>query len=971
MIPLSRATATSLVLCLLAACVPACLRRRAHPAEHVAPHGASLAGRVERAFDQRPRPIDGPAGMDDTRFVVGGLRAELGPRGVVVSTHRFDAHLIATARLERAWVFVTDDGAIFAGPEFTGKLRAIGPKRIAPLEVFRAAFNGLPSPIGATGWTHGLLGLVVNGDIWTTDGSTVTRAGATPSRASEVAFADAQRGIAALADGSLARTADGGRTWSPVPIGIDLALYVAYDGRALLVKTPFGWKAFGDDNQLAQNVSDVHLSHRTSESAEARVATAYDRAVPELRASRAIVMRDGTRLVATDSHDLVQLDREGRERWRTPLGARDAALAHWGSSALLLSEVVLRSDDGLVWRPIEGLRLPPPEHFLERDFPTDFDPYYWRGHVLRLSDDGRHAMLSGPCGRPPEDSATICAIVDGSQEHHEWRLPVADRDDHVSFRPMHNAQLLFSVTRDQRPDRHFVIDTDTGVVTAVPCAAANDSCDLLDWAGDGRIWGQVAHHAGPESVSLDVVYGPLGGPLEIHSAPAGTTNVALTVRGRGIALSGDYEHAWRTLDAGRTWTPFDPGRFDPRVGLECTPEGCRADRMQWLGWNDSRSVTPPVIEAPAAAPGGSAPTGPSHTSGPITLLPLHCTVADSMVPSPWRAHPSVDHWLWPMGSIYEEANGGAHAETSTLVWDRFGSAIHRADVPSSSGIVARDSTRFLGGDAGALLVTAGEFPELSWARDNDVHTLRGTLLPWNAGWVEVDTRDWLVEPRGDGGVAVLTRAALGSQSPAEALRNAGGLDPMDHAAEADRNRRMGSRPAHILLEVDADGTVTASRGYLATNAVAGLSRVRGQWGRLSLDLDGAVTFAPISGPVTQTLGRRDGPIAPCVAGSADPLAVTATFPSYEHAPLDVSLTGFSVEAGEATVELTPTGACLRSARWAVRASAPLSPVRPARFYDPEDRRAAMIAVESVSGGLEGIVDNGTVRRTIRCHGGAP
>jgi hypothetical protein len=166
----------------------------------------------------------------------------------------------------------------------------------------------------------------------------------------------------------------------------------------------------------------------------------------------------------------------------------------------------------------------------------------------------------------------------------------------------------------------------------------------------------------------------------------------------------------------------------------------------------------------------------------------------------------------------------------------------------------------------------------------------------------------------------LTRGALESGALARALEYAGGIGLGDRTMEAEQARRFGSRPGDIVFEVDARGTVTASRVYLVTDTLAGLAQVRGEWGRVTRHVDGTVAFESIAGGDAQALGHIGGSIGACQGSATDPGAVMVQFAGSDRGPESGARVP-TFDAPVVAVAISRQGTCLRDARWAVRTDA--------------------------------------------------
>lgn len=584
--------------------------------------------------EHRVEPIPGPGAWAQTRFTVDGLRAEITAAGVAFSPER-TGPLRVVVELERAWVFVADDGLVASSDAFLGPLRRLGE---------------VPRPFSVTPSTRGRIAACAGDDVWVTDGHTVERTAPLPGPPFQAAFADARRGAAALDDGRLAATRDGGASWSLVGLGSDVALGVAFERGALRAETTRGEvEVFPDDPPLADPPPTRGSAESNADRAAIRRAIIARR--PVAADHQMVPLADHSWLSA-DRSEITHHDDAGPRAEPVRLGSvlGRCYLSRWGDGAAIHCADTFLNDEvgGTTTRRRDGLFQTDNGETLRPVFPPPaMYPAFASYRRLTFSDDGAHAAMLSRCdgevlrGSDPP----LCALTDGVGVWRELTLPPREPgDSRWELTGMH-AGLLLARRRHGAGWQRVVVDTDAGVVRGVEVPAPDGrawSDGHLDWTGDGHLVGLLRARSG-DGVGEDVVLalGEAAGPIATLAVPTGFVAVGFADALHGLAAGHRLDALWRTSDGGRSWsplpTPIDGSRrwtpADPSIRCDRTScvvgglihvEGFGAPRLRGDALLVARSDDPPAALPRAAGPG----------FGPIV-----CSATGPVSASPWRTRP--------------------------------------------------------------------------------------------------------------------------------------------------------------------------------------------------------------------------------------------------------------------------------------------------------------------------------------------
>ncbi len=295
-------------------------------------------------------------------YLIGPLRADL--RGAVstVAEDVPEMPIVRAMRAARGWVFVTENGQVWASTTFTGRLRALHsfdcrrepqPRHADNLPevgvtndlggVFAGARRRRPDDLG------GLLAAPRPGDapsigaypaievfegrgriviaapggrsLYSTDGVTFSRVDIDDAMA--MAFSSESRGAVIVGE-SLRTTRDGGRTWNAIDLGEQLPLMVEGRDEGLFVDTSEGMRRIGDDDSLTPAQPRGDGPTRTSRAPEFRrvFERGYARAtMPTPRCAPLVLREDGYDVEPFVLGIPERTDRWGVRGWNIPRGA--------------------------------------------------------------------------------------------------------------------------------------------------------------------------------------------------------------------------------------------------------------------------------------------------------------------------------------------------------------------------------------------------------------------------------------------------------------------------------------------------------------------------------------------------------------------------------------------------------------------------------------------------------------------------
>lgn len=847
--------------------------------------------------------------VGDAQFVAGGLRLEADDAGVRLARQGLFGRCEAAA-LGEGWVFVSRHGVVARSETFLGDLARVG--EVTGVDRVQVA-------------TRGRLAVVTRaGAIFVTDGRSVAAAGPTRVPARVSAFADEQNGAAALADGGLAVTRDGGASWREVALGSDVAIDVCFDRGALRVRTPRGWSALTPDGRLSPpeqtNPTEARGEIDPARLAALRAALHAQRERAPAPPREAVTLADGTTLRVRGA-SLERVGRDGAVITTFPLPRDYGCEAHtWGpAAAVTCGRDVYRTTDG------EALSLV--YSAASRDSRSD--------RAVRFSDDGLHLVLGQPCAPRVEAEGapqTVCALLDGIGAWREVALPTGYDEPGA----MRGGRILFARC-EAGLCRAEVLDVETGSSRAITPAARPDAGDLTlasrpRWTRDGALVA-VARRAGadPNGPSW-LVRGDPGEALALQPLPSGTVDVAFDDQTRGVAVGSRLGTLARTLDGGRTWEPL-PVPLDgtlPDVGYEpagtrCEPEGCDVEGVFSVrGWGPARATEPrwfsmmPAALAPRVA---SAP--PDTSASPDTSAPsstrLRCASAGSATQSPWsRGTGEVLPGWWFGGRVRVRRASDDRSAPETLAWVGDGVRPGTATLPERAR--RRFDRRVLGaGTRGPLLGMDDEFlPAWRGPRATGL-SFAGVL--WGGRLLGFSGEGALAVPAPDGGVFVVATGYI------------------------DGTRlRLG---AHVT----AAGTLTAPRAVLARDRGYGFARVRGRGALAQLVAGRQVRVTPLDGGPAENLGVLPERLAVCNTPDRDRGAAVIDWNSGEGEAL-VAVESFRESTLRAEVAFSARGACLRGLVGRVVEA---------------DGNVFSLGLRASGSALVGYLDDAQAREPIRCE----
>jgi len=822
------------------------------PAAALAQRAAEEPAVVTLRLGDTPHPIPGPLGADGDRVQIGGRRAERGGGRWRFSDDRVIQQIRAAVALDGRFVFVTEDGLVAASDTFVGPLRPLG---------------AVPGAGRASSWTRGRLAVLADDAFFTTDGTSLTPAGATPAPARHAAFLDARTGAAVLADGRLVFTRDGAATWAPVDLGRDLALLVAFRDGALRVFTTRGALALSAAGELSPAPAPPAARPAPRPAQDEALAAAWRERepVPDHGATPHARLPDGT-FVAVEGGSVRHVDAAGRVLSSRDLGTQCTA-SSWPGGVGVACGDLYRTTDGETWEAIPG----PPAAPQPRLDPVVF------------ASDGAGVALIGQCeGERFEPRAQALCVRDARGR---WRdlsgaLPA---DGFNSLRGMRAGDLL--VDRGVRDGGLFLVDISAGTsrrVTfeGVPAEGVHVADAYL--ADDGAYVAVVR----TERASW-YARGAEGAAWSALRLPDGVVAVDFADARRGVALGDRFERLWRTLDGGASWEPLPTGVAysgeSPRIvappEVRCEARGCSAGGFLFVrGWGP--------VQAPRERIYGGARRPDVARRPRGSFAPVRCVTGAA----------GASRRLGGRLSTYDHgASLSRRGDVATLAWrgeDGRGAATFT---------VGRGEpfTVTLAFHAGALVAT---YRDLAWARGA---TLRPLGLP-RVGAGTFSRAEWLTASAEGGGVVALSTPAPGIDPP----------DPEDPSL----------RPldVQVAFEVSAAGAVVRRRTevgdpYHDVRFTRGLARVGARWGLADIGYDGAVRFAPLDGGAPTPIGALPDDLRPCAA-DAPRGAAMVRFNTYV---LPRGLDAPQPERARVDVELAAGAACLREV--AIERAAPRRP----------------------------------------------
>jgi hypothetical protein len=807
------------------------------------------------AHDEALQTAPGLSGASGTRFLAGGLRAEVTVATVALSDARLGAPLAAAVEVADGWLWLSRDGALSASDHFTSAMRPLG----------RAA--GL---VRTSSWSRGRLSVITREGAFTSTGRALAPVRNLPAPAFEMAFADGLFGAATLVDGRLTRTHDGGDTWELVELDQDLALSVRCVGTGLVVETTRGALELSATGPLT--AYRPRATEETPVSAAQLVEQALRDRVPTWSRLPSARLSDGA-WVSFDRTEAVKSDARGRELRRVHLTEREvpARVERWGDAVVVRADRLYRTTDG--------------QHF-ETLLPTGGEG--WSGDAFALSDDGVSAALPGPCAAALVDVSDRIEAVCIRTPAGRWRdvtIVTVTPVERGVRRAMHGGLLLLGApdhAAEGAPSlRYVVIDTAHGDVrTVIPPERARWTHNL-EWTREGLLRGVVEAADDRPGPRRWMVSGPPEGPWESHAIPDGAQGVTFADTRRGVAFGRRASSLWRTLDNGGFWaaipTPPDAAgrRFSPLPEAVCDESGCTVDDVLRVdGWGPLRDVEAHT-EAPVETATPDDDTAPPTPRQLLANAPtLRCEGVGAGAPSPWRAAAGASV-AWGVG-VAASRPGRTGLD---LAWrDDDGRAGQVSLTGSADAVI-------LGAGAGALVARRATPPTLGWVHGASTTPLTG-LLPAVPGWLEGGATAWLTLPARGGGLVALT--TWGSAR---------------HIAAA--------------FEVDAQGAVQGSRRLLpegpdGASASLLLARRNDRW-NLAYALGGGRLRVVAWDGATTDLSLSPGALRVCV-GDVRPGATTLSIPLGASWGRALDLDGTPALAARVTVEASPESACVRYVR---------------------------------------------------------
>jgi hypothetical protein len=260
------------------------------------------------------------------RRAIGTMRVEVqGDRVLAVAQDRPDRAITGATRVERGWVFITDDRVVVASGTFTGRLRVLG--RMGCVSILDGSSQGRA------------VFRDESGAVWTTDGRDPIARMRVPEKTLKVVFHTARYGLAQVEDGALWETRDAGHAWERVG---DLRAWSLHATRA-------GVRAATDRGLLLFRGDRAPEAAPESTAEELRLAVDGSYSSPETPLGRALEARFQTpvRVLETPSAS-VQC---GGEALSLPEGG---SLSGWAGYGCFVRPAVGRRLRGLVGQYLDG-----------------------------------------------------------------------------------------------------------------------------------------------------------------------------------------------------------------------------------------------------------------------------------------------------------------------------------------------------------------------------------------------------------------------------------------------------------------------------------------------------------------------------------------------------------------------------------------------------------------------------------------
>lgn len=864
--------------------------------------------------------------VDGSHFFVCGRRAEVRDGRVFFGEDGFENPYLKAVQASEGWVFFSVlDGLVARADAFTDALHPLG--RFAS-----GATTAEPS--------RGRAAFVAQSSLWLSDGRTISRA-EVPGAVASAAFSDATSGAAALTDGSLLLSRDGGARWTPVDLGGDRALRVWFDD-GLRVRLALRDAMLGADGGL----TTVPRAARARD-AEASGVEAVQAIVRESGAAFSRIHLGGGAWAALDRATMRVHDSRGAERSYELATERRFAdppmpFARWGDSLA----VTLAAGQSSVWH-----RLGSDGRMSLIFGPGGFASSTFLHRGVVWSDDGRHLARMGPCptARPSEreeddeepsrssfgdDSGerrdapptAMCVLEDGVRRWREVSLPDVDTAGvRWSVAGMHGALALLSNELDAT--EYAVFDTASGAKSPVLAADSSVHITSIRWARDGSLVGGGERCAdGCEPV---VLRGSSERPLAVTRAPGAVGAVEFVDADRGLALAPDFTRLWRTRDGGASWevvaSDIAHARNDT-PSVVCDPDGCNVGvRMRVRGWGPINASSRTVLATRDAPELGEREAPRASALGAERSAQLRCEFSGASRPSRWSVGEGGRVRAWPDGvAMFTSAGDGAR--TSWWVAGRHGVTVfpHAADDGSEPPF------RFFG-SSGATLALSSQAPRPLFSVD---------------GARTTELRDAPFDAISEWGYAATGWQSFGTTDGSSVV-----------------SAQLSTTPETTLIaELGERGAVRAWRVFLNGNNRGAIARRGAVTGMYSIHNDGTATFAPLSGdaPVSAPPWRTSSP--PC-AGRTSADALVLRTASQLHPP-GIAPNGVgNLDDLRTVVELSSDGACVRS----------LSAVLDRRYEATERGRERLAGLYSLhldavaSDAMTGFADDGRRRVAIRCR----
>lgn len=865
--------------------------------------------------------------VDSTHFLLCGQRIEVRDERAVFADDETADRLQWAVEASDGWVFLTDNNLVLRSDDFTGALRPLG---------------RLDGGFAVMFHTRGRAGIIARGELWLSDGRTLSRADVLGRPVIGVAFFDAARGAAVVSDGSLARTTDGGARWTSVDLGGDRALSLWFD-RTMTVRLALRSVTLMPDGTLG-------LASPTASAEPESTATAT---VSAALAERRVGF---DRVYLTDDVWASPIERgmnfhDGRNPDRTIglsntpwFGRGRSDLLRWGRSLALAIPV----DNDLAWHRLDA------DGRITRVFGPDGAPSIaFPEEGVAWSDDGRHVGWIGRCPstqRQQRDGelvgdesasesdergdaapSTMCVLEDGVRRWREVPLPdAAAAGVRWSLRGFHRASALLQNTFE--PTEHAVVDTASGAKTTVRCDDPSVHIRWLRWAFDGALAGAGERCAdGCEPV---VLHGAADGPLSARPSPGGDVAVDFVDADRGLALDVGFATLWRTRDGARTWetvmTRVPRQRADqPRV--MCDADGCAVgERVRVRGWGALPTLTREVVsgsDAPVMALGEPAP--PRERD--LRATPMRCEFVGASRPSPWRAENPMMRAAWRDGVAGLSAVGTGESASARVAWWTEGRhGVTTLPMPEESLRGDRVPFVVLGAGRAAMIMTERPAPRVLWLDGQSARPLDQTPFDASEDW-SMDPSALLMAPADDGGVAVAAH--------------------------------LPTNPSTMLIaDLSARGAVRAWRVFVRDEGVAALARHEGRWGLLSADDARGARFEALTGDAVTTVAPWTGTMGVCAEpAAADATTLYATIS--DHVPQTYLEHLGDARSWRVVAELSRRGACVRELSALFEPSYESARVGRERLQGDFSLHLRSAA----SGSMAGFADDGRRRLAVRCQ----